>query len=208
MLNLEIFRIPVRVQLFFWLTAFLLSGGLRVDRAEEWVPLLARVGVVFLSILAHELGHALATRYWGGRPVLELHGLGGVTFLGGGPFSRWQHLMITTAGPLASLLAAGFCYILLKFSLLPIAPALEFGLKVNLVWTAFNLLPILPMDGGQILRDLIGYRFERAARIIGLLTAIALGYWFYTTGEYFMAIILGIFAWLNLKGSIRAGGVQ
>lgn len=208
MLNFEVFRIPVRVQLFFWLTAFLLSGGLGVDRPEEWVPLLARVGVVFLSILAHELGHALACRFWGGNPVIELHGLGGVTYLGGGPFSRWRHLIITAAGPLTSLLVALGCFLLLNFTRLPIVPALSFGVGANLTWTFLNLLPILPMDGGQILRDIIGPRFERAARIIGMIVAVLVGVWFYSIGEYFGAVIFGIFAWHNFHGSIRAGGVQ
>jgi stage IV sporulation protein FB len=208
MLTFELFRIPVRVQFFFWLTAFFLAGGLGVNQAEEWVPLLMRVGIIFFSILIHELGHAWASRHWNGQPMVELHGLGGVTFLGGWRFSRWQHLAITTAGPAASLGLAGVSFLLLNFTTLPLRMGLEYALFINLVWTAFNLLPILPMDGGQILRDLIGPRHERVCRIIGMLTALAVGLWAYQKGQYFTAVMLGIFAWLNMKGSIRAGGVQ
>jgi stage IV sporulation protein FB len=208
MWNFNLNGIPVRVQFFFWLSAFLLGGGLRMTGAEDWVPILLWTAVMFGSILVHEMGHALASRFWGGQPKIELHGLGGVTYLGGLSFTRWQHLAITAAGPALSLILGLLCAALYFFTALPIKPALEYGMWINFFWTAVNLLPILPMDGGQILRDLIGPRFERAACVIGMLTALAAAYWFYGRGLYIGAVMMVLFAWFNLKGSLRSGGVQ
>lgn len=207
MLNFSIFSIPVHVQWFFWLTSFLLAGGLRMEKAEDWVFIFLKIGIILISIIVHELGHALASMRWGGRPTIELHGLGGVTFLGG-EFTRWQHLAISFSGPFASLSLAGISYLLLKFTELPMEYALGYLFWVNLIWTAFNLLPVLPMDGGQILRGFLGPKHERKACIIGMITAVLVALWAFQTGQYLMTVLLGFFAWLNYKGSLRQGGVQ
>lgn len=207
MLNFNISTIPVRIQWFFWLTSFLLAGGLRMERAEDWVFIVLKIGLILISIIVHELGHALASIRWGGRPTIELHGLGGVTFLGGS-FTRWQHLAISFSGPLASLILAAVSYLLLTFTQLPMQFALVYLIWVNLIWTAFNLLPVLPMDGGQILRGFLGPKLERTACIIGMITAILVALWAFQSQQYLMVVLLGFFAWLNYKGSLRQGGVQ
>ncbi|NJK90658.1 MAG: hypothetical protein HC904_01780 [Blastochloris sp.] len=208
MLNLEIFRIPVRVQGFFWLSAFLLGGGLSIRVMTDWISVLVFAGVLFFSVLVHELGHALAVRFLGGSPRIILHALGGVTLLGQTPLTRWQHLAIVAAGPMAGLLMGLISVALLLWGRLPVEMALEYSAYINIVWTLFNLLPVLPMDGGQMFRDLVGPRFEKLARVVGMITAILVGVAAYQYGFYIAAVLLGIMAWLNFKGSIQSGGVQ
>lgn len=209
MLDFSILGIPVRIQWFFWLTAFFLSGGLNVGSAADWPAVLLSMGVIFFSILWHELGHAGASRFFGGRPAIELQGLGGLTRLGGWQFGRWQLLGISCAGPGASFLLAGLSLAALIFT--PenhaASPILSSFLAINVIWTLFNLLPILPMDGGQILRLLMGPGKERLACWIGLGTAVVLGLVFFALGRWWPTMIMGLLAWVNYKG-ISSGPVS
>src|SRR4051794_41088064 len=74
-LHFRLFGFPVRVHPFFWLTTVIFGmGGGPADpqRTLVWV------GIVFVSILAHELGHATMQRFYGGHPWITLYGLGGL----------------------------------------------------------------------------------------------------------------------------------
>ena len=80
-LHFRILGFPVRVHPFFWVSTLLLGmGGGEADPVET----LIWIGVVFISILVHELGHAVMQRRYGGRPWVTLYGLGGlaVPFVG------------------------------------------------------------------------------------------------------------------------------
>ena len=200
MLRFNFFNIPIRVQLLFWLSAFFIAGGLQMRDTPDWGFILLKMGIVFLSIFVHELGHASASIYWGGRPQVELHALGGVTLLGHNAFTRWQHLGITCAGPLASVFLAAICFFIYPYSELAFRGVLSFAIWINVIWTLFNLLPILPMDGGQILRGLLGPERMRWSCVIGMIAAILLAVWAALIGFYFMAAILGYFAYMNYKG--------
>ncbi|MFO0913418.1 MAG: site-2 protease family protein [Pirellulales bacterium] len=106
---------PVRVQPMFWLSALLLGSR---GSAQQ---LLVFVAVMFVSVLVHELGHAVAIRYFGWEPSITLHGFGGVATyhagLRGGNrrtqlgLSPWGQIVIAAAGPLAGIGLAG-CVIL------------------------------------------------------------------------------------------------
>ena len=76
---------PVGVHWWFWLTMFLLGGGASGAPAQIWVLF---VLAAFLSVMVHELGHALAGKKFGAYPSIYLHGFGGVTTLPGAYFSR------------------------------------------------------------------------------------------------------------------------
>src|SRR5262245_15290041 len=67
---------PVRVSPFFWFTAVLM--GVNPRGGTPPMELLLWVAVVFVSILVHELGHALAQRHYGGHPWITLHAFGGL----------------------------------------------------------------------------------------------------------------------------------
>lgn len=62
-------------------------------------------------------------------------------------------------------------------------------------WTVFNLLPILPMDGGQLL--LTATNKPKIAAGIGLALSALLAIWFVTNGGIFMTLLVGYFAWIN-----------
>ncbi len=148
------FGIPVCVQPWFWLTAAILSWS-AVDIGFEY--LLISVACILVSILAHELGHALTARWFGLRPMIVLHAFGGLALDVGGLRERWKRLCVTLAGPAAGL----GLWLLLSFIFTPgLAPIQQWNyalwvlLFVNLYWNLLNLLPIYPLDGGQISAEL------------------------------------------------------
>ncbi|MDX6765438.1 MAG: site-2 protease family protein [Candidatus Methylacidiphilales bacterium] len=212
MLQFGLFGIPVQIQPMFWLSAFLLGGGLSMQGPKGWIPVFIWTVAMLVSVLVHEMGHAGASRMFGGRPAVVLHGLGGVTSLGLGEVGRWRHLWISAAGPAAGLgLAAGVA--LLAWMTHGRSPVLDAWvvdmLWINVVWSLFNLLPILPMDGGQILRDLVGMKHHRACCILGGVLAVLLGVWAVLSGQYVLAIITLLLAMGNFKGSTQLeGGVH
>ena len=81
---------------------------------------------------------------------------------------------------------------------------------VNGFWTVVNLLPILPLDGGQVLRDVLGPRLRAVTRIIGGATAVACAVAAYRIGQPILAFFLGYLAYVNFQGDARSlpGGVE
>ena len=73
-LHFRIFGFPVRVHPLFWVVTVLLGLQGRADPFET----LVWVGVVFVSILVHELGHATLERTFGGHPWITLYSFGGL----------------------------------------------------------------------------------------------------------------------------------
>jgi len=134
---------------------------------------------MMLSILAHELGHALTARRFGLKPALiRLHAGGGEAIMQGEPWTRTQDALITLAGPLANIAIGLLC--LLAYALMPVpeaiasadfpwtrpppvAPtaarlALSWLGWINLAWGVVNLLPAYPLDGGHLLHSAIAAR--------------------------------------------------
>ncbi len=174
--------IPVRVHPLFWLIAFLLGSSGDLLTIPLWIV------VVFVSVLIHELGHALAFRFYGIRSQIVLHAMGGLTIpeplpwgAGWGTVSPTprQEVVISLAGPFAGFAFAVLTMLLALFAggnlltsrlfgilPLPLTAILPFGgsllsifatmlLFVNIFWGIFNLLPVIPLDGGQVMRSLL-----------------------------------------------------
>jgi Zn-dependent protease len=142
----------------FWLCAALLGGSLLHNSLLWW---LVWIGVVFVAILVHELGHALAYRFYGCQAAIILWMFGGLTITDHVPHRRGARLLVTLAGPLSGFAVAAMLYITARWTnwLSQAAPpALVFAyillIQVNLYWGVFNLLPVLPLDGGQVCREL------------------------------------------------------
>jgi Zn-dependent protease len=207
LLSFRLLGVPVRVDASF-VVVFALFGLLVGD---PLVNIAAWTLVAGVSILMHEMGHALVARSSGADPVVEIHGMGGLTsWSGASNISRVRMLAISLAGPGCGLLLGGLLWILLDSGVGSGSPLLEYALSqavyINVLWGALNLLPILPLDGGQVLRDLLPGDFARRQRtaaavsvVIGAVAAV----WALSTGRLFAGVLAGYFALTNLA-SLRA----
>jgi Zn-dependent protease len=158
-LRFPLFGFRVRVHPLFWLGAVLL--GARLLHEDNGLMLLGIwIAVVFVSILVHELGHALAYRLYGSHAHIILWAFGGLAV--GSPVvaGRARRIFVTLAGPLAGFLLAGLVYAsdrLTGWSTAGGVPLLNlyfFLMFVNIAWGVLNLFPVFPLDGGQISREL------------------------------------------------------
>jgi Zn-dependent protease len=178
-LAFRLLGIPVQVEPSFVLASFLLAGGNRagVESFLVWL------GVVFASIVVHELGHATAGRRFGLVPAIRLYGWGGLTSWTSGPApGPGRRLVISLAGPIAGFVLGGACYVA-RWAAPPGAVVLRnvLGMLVyaNGTWGLVNLLPILPLDGGHACEALLA-RFapaheERGAQIVSAVTGVGAG---------------------------------
>jgi stage IV sporulation protein FB len=152
--HFQLLNFPIKVHFSFFLIAILL--GLRLNS----LPLIAIwVAVVFVSILIHELGHAIASEYYGRNPRIELYSMGGLTISTRYSLLTYpKEILISFSGPLAGFITGGFIFLLVRF-LGPVENSfLNFTIAqllwVNIGWGILNLIPILPLDGGNIVRNL------------------------------------------------------
>ena len=116
------------------------------------------MGLLFLTIFVHELGHALARVAFGERPSISLAWLGGHTHGEVNAPIPWQRdALQTAAGPLAGLLL-GFGAWALRTQVGGFSEVGDFFLRwlvwTTSVWTVLHLLPLLPLDGGRLLATL------------------------------------------------------
>ena len=125
--------------------------------AWKYVAGLAFAVLFYLSLLLHEVSHALmAQRYGLGVRSITLFFLGGVTEIDSETRTPGQEFKVSIVGPLTSL-AVGLAFL----ALLVVTPEGLLHLTVfvlawsNLIVAAFNLLPGLPFDGGHVLRALV-----------------------------------------------------
>lgn len=146
-----------------WFLIVLLIAIVVEPRLEEVEPGLGSMaylaGVAFavllyLSVLLHEVSHAVAARSFQ-MPVssINLHFLGGATEIEGEAETPWREFVIAVVGPLTSLAIGGVAYLaidtfddgLLRFGIAALAGA-------NLIVGVLNLVPGLPLDGGRVLK--------------------------------------------------------
>jgi Zn-dependent protease len=133
-----------------------------------------------MSILVHELGHALMVGRWSVVHRITIHGLGGETSWRPVNAIAWrERVAISMAGPLAGFALGLLANVFDRFAqghwLLSLA--LRDLLWVNVAWGLFNLLPIPPLDGGQALREVLGRAFASRGDVysagVGLASAAA-----------------------------------
>ncbi len=220
--HFRVFGIPTRVTWGFWVAAIVLGWSYcnswdesfaRADIDTPGAPILLLIWsfAVFVSILVHELGHALVMRYYGMSTRMVLYHFGGLAIAN--RFGAWNgarrssndardSLLISAAGPAAQLLLALVVYLIgrslqMQMELdwllsryfgieppdVPVpSSAASFVLINSLVtpsvmWALLNLLPIIPMDGGNImLNSLILWRNpdpQRNAHIVSIGVAVS-----------------------------------
>ncbi len=246
-LNFEILGFRVRISPFFWLVAVVLgldlSRGVNslfkaLELASPGAPVLLLIwmAAIFLSILVHELGHALAFNYFGTNSRIVLYHFGGLAIpdsFGAWNAARRRHIgpfeqiVISGAGPAfqlgLALLAAGIGILLgvpiwipgvLPIRFPPESAALfaviNFIVYPSVFWAVLNLAPILPLDGGQITRAALALtnvaRPNHVACIVSIGTGALIGIYFMQTGQPFMGIMFFVLAASNWQSMQYGAG--
>jgi Zn-dependent protease/CBS domain-containing protein len=178
--SLPIFRIA-GIQLRIHVTFVLLIAWLAFGYYAQGGSPAAAEGVIFvlllfLCVVLHEFGHALAAKAFGiNTPDITLLPIGGVARLERMPEEPKQELLIAVAGPAVNVVIALGLFVAGGSFINPfINPAASerVGLVsqlliINVLLVAFNLLPAFPMDGGRVLRALLATRmsYARATQI-------------------------------------------
>jgi len=210
----KVLGIPTKIDPSFWVLSLFIasSRGFNLSLLLEWMI------VVFISVLFHELGHAVIGRRFGLSPQITLYSMGGLTsWTEVKEISPAKNVAISLAGPAAGFLLGGICFVLGP-SFLRAVPSELFTVAyrdliwVNIGWGVFNLLPILPLDGGHVLLTLEGWLRKKQDQIIShaisLLAAVALIY-LGLTYRFFWVAILGIwFGYSNAHFLLHRGKVS
>lgn len=205
-LNFSLFGIPVRVHPLFWLFSAVLGWG-----NGDLKFVLLWVLCVFVSILVHELGHALTAKSYGWPPHIVLYSFGGYAqYFPSWGNTTWRRIHVLMAGPGAGFVFFGLLYLLQiilreqGIILTGMARVVFFDLKyINLFWGLFNLLPVYPLDGGQISHAFLSHWMPRSggdlALKISLMLAIvvaAFGFWSHQT---YLGLLFGSLAFENFQ---------
>lgn len=201
-------RIPISIHPLFWLLAAFIGW----INSGSFVGVLVWIGIIFVSVLIHEFGHALTALAFKQSAKIQLIALGGLTSYEGPKLRFWQQFIIVFNGPLF-----GFFLFLLATWLLQFdwkgSPLIFATLKItqiaNLFWSVVNLLPVMPLDGGQLLRIVLeasfGVKGFKAALFIGglLSTLLALGCFliqqFLVGAIFFLLAFQGFASWKSSR---------
>ncbi len=154
---------------FLLLLAFIGFSALASGGAAAAIEGVIYVCLVFLCVLLHEFGHALAARRYGIRtPDITLLPIGGVARLERMPEKPSQELVVAIAGPLVNVVIALLLFPFARGSLDPvIIQNVGVGLVTklfitNVILVVFNMIPAFPMDGGRVLRAFLAMRMDYA----------------------------------------------
>ena len=219
--NFRLFGIPIRIHPFFWVMSLLLGQTFTLIPALIWIV------AALISILVHELGHALVMVFYRQQPAIVLYAFGGMAIPRlAGRGSRWptmRDLAITLAGPGTQLLL-GVATVALMFLLLgdvggegwfwflpdvrglPAQRVMEFLFQlavISIFWPILNLLPVYPLDGGQAVRTVLmklnPYGGMRQSLILSVLVAVLLTVFAVVRMQsYFLAFLFGFLGVQNM----------
>lgn len=208
----RILGIPIYMHATFVL--LLIWIGLAHWFQERSLPkTLAGIGfilAIFLCVVLHEFGHALAARRFGIRTRdVTLLPIGGLARLERIPEEPRQELLVAAAGPLVNVAIAVVlaAWLATRGTFEPLAdlsmtggPFAERLFAANIFLVLFNLIPAFPMDGGRVLRALLATRLEytRATQIAaGIGQACALVFGLFGLFGNPLLLFIALFVWIG-----------
>jgi Zn-dependent protease len=183
--------------------------------------------LLLISVLVHELAHALTAKIYGWptqKIVLNLWG--GHTQFENFTATPARSVIVALAGPAANLVLAGGAWLVLSGSSLGIVAdtLTNIFMWANFVIGIFNVLPGLPLDGGRIVESAVwkatGSQAKGtvAAGWAGRVIVVALGFWFIAmpllagvTPDFsllMVTVLVGGFLWIGASAAIQQGTLR
>ncbi len=207
---------------FLLLLAFIgLSQGLTSRSLDAALGGVLFFSGLFVCVLLHEYGHALAARRYGvGTRDITLLPIGGVARLERMPEKPSQEFAVALAGPAVNVIIALGLFIGLKLAgwWQPLnsltttgGDILERLLVANVFLVLFNLLPAFPMDGGRVLRALLAMKLNhaRATRIaVRIGQGMALLFGFAGLFGNPMLLLIALFVWVGAAQEAAASEMK
>ncbi len=202
--------IPVRIFPIYWIFTAILSLIITsgdIFQAVIWMA------IIFVSILFHEFGHALTAKMFGRKPRIELVAMGGVTYHDGEKLPFWKQFLITLDGPLFGFLLAIVAGFMTEAAQAPLLKKIFYQTYViNMFWTVINLMPVLPLDGGQLLRigfeKWFGFKGLRYTFLVSGIFALAMSLILFSFVQYFAGAIFFLFAFENLDNFRKSRNIR
>lgn len=204
LVDFTLFGFPVSIHASFLVVVLLLGlagPDASLQSAVVWLV------VVTISVIVHELGHAVVAAPAGGEPRIDLYGMAGLTRWNPARAGRGRRVAVSLAGPGFGLLL-GVVVLVVYAAVKPtdgslLQEALQSAVFANMAWGVLNLLPMLPLDGGQVVFALMPGREEEtrlkrtAYGSIGVAVVVALVA--FTNGEPIAAALVVFFAAGNVQ---------
>jgi stage IV sporulation protein FB len=222
-------RVQAHAMLVLYIALVLLFG---LGHGFTWQDRLLNVTALFTIVLLHEFGHCFAARWVGGEAnEIVMHPLGGLA-LAQPPRRPWPTFVTVAGGPLVNVVICLICGVLLYYTLgwLPWNPVVSRPpgdwhgwLDISryaywiyqISWTllVFNLLPIYPLDGGQMVQSIVWpklgyYKSMNAALVTGMVGSVlgvAVGL---ATANVMLVVLFTLLFMGNLNGrrALKAAG--
>jgi Zn-dependent protease/predicted transcriptional regulator len=210
------------IDVYIHATFFLLIGWIGLSywlQDNNVSAVISGVGFIlalFLCVVLHEYGHALAARKFGVKTRdITLLPIGGVARLERIPEDPKQELWVAIAGPLVNVLIAAVLFIGLAMTsvLEPISQIsltggsmIERLMITNLLLVGFNLIPAFPMDGGRVLRAILAIKLEytaatQIAASIGQGIALIFGFVGLFSNPFL--VFIAFFVWIGAQNETR-----
>lgn len=226
--HFKIGKIPVRVHPLFWVISLAFGAwAVRGAGIHIFVGMALWTAAVFVSILVHELGHALTAKAHGWPPRIVLHSMGGLAIYTPTRQTRKARILIDFMGPGAGFILGGIIVAAVLISghsleLIPgVGPRLGSGpdfrlgggrlelfilfmLYVNIFWGLLNLMPVQPLDGGHICQAILEKHRPRDAWAlslkigIGVSAALAIAALGWR-GDIYLAVMFGFLGYNNYQ---------
>lgn len=225
-IRFSLFKVPINIHPSLWLTLVLFGAVFRIGGGMLPLDIALFVVAAFTCLLAHEMGHALVGRFFGGgQPDVYLTWLGGDCCNEKAVLTRLQGVVMTASGPLASLAVGAAAALAMGgymgnleeggllalhvmvgrfpagseslFSSMPLA-LLAYLIQVSFWLSALNLLPVFPLDGGQIMSGLMSS--PHTMHRISMISAIVLIFLFLSLDMLLVAVLMLLLARLNYYG--------
>jgi len=186
-------NIPIRLHRSFLILAGALIGyeyfTLGWQAAAAWLFI---GGVLFGSVLLHEIGHAIAAKRFGfNTKSITLYPFGGIAVIEMKPSST-EEFWIAIAGPAVNFAIAAISLPILFFGY----NIFSFIISINVLMGVFNMIPAYPMDGGRVLRAILSRKMSKTQATRKALNISRIFSWIF--------VAAGL--WLNWFSLLLVGG--